>query len=119
MDEYIVKKCYNGKGGFFYYKNGRLHREAGPAIIFPKLKDNNLGDEHLYKEEIITTMNPYGYFSQYVVEDCYEHTPAKYYLEGSGYSKKDFEEIKVKLDLKNELSNELSMIQSNNKKVKI
>lgn len=119
MDEYIVKKCYNGKGGFFYYKNGKLHREAGPAIIFPKLKDNDLGDDNLYKEEIVSTMNPYGYFAQYVVEDRYEKTPAKYYIEGKPYTQKEFQEIKAKLELKNELYTELPVTQSNKQKAKL
>lgn len=125
MDNYVVKKANNGKGFFFYYKNGQLHREAGPAIVFAKKEDNNFGDHDLYKEELIGEFNPYG-FDQYpetVIENpstlFAQPSIARYYLEGRSYSKIDFEEAKQKLVLKNELNKELETNQSNKQKNKI
>lgn len=44
---------------------------------------------------------------------------AIHYLNGEPYSQTDFEQIKAKLDLKNELSTELFIAQTNTQKVKI
>jgi hypothetical protein len=127
MDEYIVKKCSYGKGVYFYYKNGKLHREEGPAIVssydIGRIKGRKSKDEVLYKEKIIHEAVPPGHTNTAIIEDpsglCPEINMAVYYLEGQPYSKKDFKEIKTKIDMKNELSKELSLNESNIKKNKI
>ncbi len=51
-DEYLV---YTRKDGtIFHYKNKKLHRDAGPAVVVPKdiEKYSNLGDKDLYKKSI-------------------------------------------------------------------
>lgn len=127
MDEYIVKKCSYGKGVYFYYKNGKLHRENGPAIVssydIGRIKGRKPKDESLYKEEIVKESVPIEHMNIHIVDDspglCPEIYPATYYLEGQAYTKKQFDELKAKIDIKNELSSELSVTLSKTKKAKI
>jgi hypothetical protein len=127
MDEYILKKCSLGEGDFFYYKNGKLHREDGPAIVS---QDDRRINKHAessseYKIVILKEVMPKDYTPQYIFEELRKsiismvRRSAKYYLEGEPYSSKEFEEIKAKLELKDELSIELSSNTSNSKKVKV
>jgi len=127
MDEYIVK-IYNknifNEGDYYFYKNGLLHREEGPAIMvqFSRDKFNSLKDKDLYKEETIPSKCPNDYEFKYL-EDYTTITGisvARHYLDGMHYSKKEFENIKFRQDLKDELSSELVLTESNNtQKVKI
>lgn len=127
MDEYIVKKCSYGNGVYFYYKNGKLHREAGPAIVssydIGRIKGRKPKDESLYKEEIVKESVPIEHINVDVVDDsnvlCPELYPATYYLEGQAYTKKQFDELKAIIDMKNELSTELLVNENHSKKVKI
>jgi len=52
QDQYLVYA--RNDGTMFYYKNKKLHRDAGPAIVIAKDIQNysNLGDEDLYKKSI-------------------------------------------------------------------
>lgn len=131
MDEYILKKCSFGTGTYFYYKNGLLHREAGPAIVsaynISRIKPNkypHLNDSHLYKQEIVNEIAPKNYIGIQITEEgqqglCHEITDAVYYLEGEPYTKKQFEKVKEKLDLKNQLNVELPITQQIIKKTKV
>jgi hypothetical protein len=128
QDTYIVKRTMDGTGACFFYKNGLLHREAGPAIVTLSDRDTclQLGDEHLYKEESISGNFPEDYKFEYILENKYidgrkaqVHTIPVCYLDGKPYSNEEFQEIKTKLDLKTELNSELPSIHSNNKKAKI
>ncbi len=124
MDQYIIIVSRNKTK--YYYKNSVLHREEGPAIIhkFHQDKHLDLPDEHLYKIVEIEDLMPKGYKDIYVGEDVEDSSrvpfrPARYYLDGKPYSKKEFEQIKEKMDLKKELNNELNLNQINIQKVKI
>ncbi len=122
MDEYIVKKCSNGEGKFFYYKNGKLHREAGPAVVIVPKKEEftNLGDEHLYKEEIIAEHNPKDYqtlFIESVEKNATVTVAAYHYLEGKPYTEEEFQIIKAKNELDKELPTDLN--NHKNKKPKL
>jgi hypothetical protein len=66
-------------------------------------------------------MEPDGHTNISIIDDtvCPPLIQAVYYLEGKPYTKKQFEEIKTKLDLKKELDKELNMTKSNIKKVKV
>jgi len=127
MDQYIVKKCSDGRGIFFYYKNDKLHREAGPAIVYRsnRRKFITLIDEDLYKQEVILENVPENYETNHIVENpvglCPEITVAVYYLEGEPYTKNDFEKLKTIIDLNKELGNELPQnnMNSQNTKVKL
>lgn len=128
MDNYVVKKCGGANGTHFYYKNGLLHREAGPAILsrYKRKFFSNLGDEGLYKEEILQEDQPSDYDIDIIneleenVDDIMDMVVvAKYYLEGQAYASHEFKDIVTKLALKNELDNELASSIHNNKRVKI
>lgn len=127
-DFYVVKKGSNGNGAYFYYKNGLLHREAGPAIVTVSNMEEltSLGDEYLYQEEILSTQFPEGYIveRQNEIQNINGNLTlvfaiAMFYLEGKPYTQQDFEEIKSKLDLKNELITELPSKKINNKQIKV
>jgi hypothetical protein len=127
-DTYIIKRTRNGTGACFFYKNGLLHRELGPAIVTLANRDDllNLGDEYLYKEISIDSKFPNDYIPIYILENqCINdrmtqvYSIAVYYLNGQAYSKKEFNEAKIKLDLKKELDKELNIVQSNIKKTKV
>jgi hypothetical protein len=134
MDEYILKRGFGGSGAYFFYKNGLLHREVGPAIIFEETEEEyknrflNLGDEHLYKEEIINSKYPLDYKEELFQEKVYipslkyavdSHIVFSHYLNGKPYTPNEFKQIKVRLDLKNELNTELPNNHSNIKKPKV
>jgi hypothetical protein len=129
MDEYILKICNNGDGPCYFYKNGLLHRENGAAIVLiSKDELDKLKDKELYKIEIIEEEFPPNYQVNFVFATL---DPAKnlgfnraksnaiHYLNGEPYSSEDFEIIKSKLDLKKQIDSELSITQSNTKKIKI
>jgi hypothetical protein len=127
-DIYIIKRTNNGIGACFFYKNGLLHREVGPAVVTLANRDEflNLGDESLYKETPIDSKFPNGYKPENIfVEDNIKgknvlvYSIAIYYLNGQAYSYKEFEEAKIKLDLKKELDKELDTSQSNIKRSKV
>ncbi len=124
MDEYIVKICNKSifdEGDYYFYKNGLLHREEGSAIIlqFSTNKFKSLNDKDLYKEEIITNKFPQDYKFKYLEIGDSGVSLATHYLNGIHYSQEQFEKIKEKLDLKNELNNELSITKNNTQKPKI
>lgn len=98
-DGYIVEIVKQGTPNNYietryFYKNGKLHREAGPSIVKDVEKDKylKLGDEHLYKEVYLE--NGIGAYKSYfrVVEHTFRTLllPGIYYLEGQVYSEKEF-----------------------------
>lgn len=127
-DNYIVKRTRNGTGACFFYKNGTLHREAGPAIVTLSNREHflQLGDEELYKEEHISTDFPDGYSYEYLQqEEIIDGHLAKFttipifYLNGQPYTEEEFNKIKLTLELKNELNNELLSSTNSVKKAKV
>lgn len=130
MDNYIVKICQNGKGGCYFYKNNVLHREAGPAVLknITKNEFEQLADKDLYQEEIIPELFP----SDYQISFLEEPPPANdksgfagsiidaiYYLDGVPILEEEFKINRSRIKLKDELSTELSLSQSSNKKSKV
>lgn len=121
-DNYIVK-IYKismvDKSDYYFYKNNLLHREEGSAILLglTQKEFDRLKDRELYKKEFIPFKFPPGYSIKYFATK----TPtvaikaASYYLEGQPYKEEEFNNIKFKLDLKNELNNELLSKSNTNK----
>lgn len=105
-DEYLA---YTRKDGtIFYYKNKKLHREAGPAIVIHEefKKYTNLEDEGLYKKVtnpvIVSSSNdfeiktlPNGDFMVYERSITY-YVGSSHYINGIFYSEQQFNAIKLK-----------------------
>lgn len=109
-DQYIV----NNLGRFVcYYKNGKLHREAGPAVYLMTDKDKYcpliLEDKNLYQLGDIKV----GSLPASIILNMGNKKEVYYYLEGISYTKKEFNAILDKKNLNKELELELS---KNNKK---
>jgi hypothetical protein len=120
-NNYIVN--INSDGSRTYLKNGLYHRESGPAIVssLDKNKYLNLGDEELY-EKVFTTFSKQPH---YLVNDglweypVYLSLSTAYYLNGIEYSKEEFDAIKIKKELKEELNKNLDQNENLIKKTKI
>jgi hypothetical protein len=58
----------NKSGVIFYYKNKKLHREAGPAIVIARDAEKyaNLEDKDLYKKSISPIVNHDGAITKYI-----------------------------------------------------
>jgi hypothetical protein len=135
-DEYLVYTKENGNK--LYYKNKKLHREVGPAIVILEdiEKYTNLSDENLYlptdkpvnainiiankikqgKNKITQLVQLKSRYSSlpkiYTLEDPVEYPfgelASTYWLEGKNYSKEDFDRIILKQEMDLELSKSLS-----------
>ena len=120
-DEYTVKICINKefyRTDYYFYKNGLLHREAGPAILLGlnKVEFDKLEDNHLYKEELIFKRVPPGYECKYVRATPPAIAVVKHYLNGIAYqTEKEFNIAKFN----KELEQELPVTKLTNKKPKI
>jgi hypothetical protein len=133
-DEYIF--FINQFKTRFYYKNKRLHRENGPAVVISEDKDKyiNLEDKDLYKEvfePVIQSIpnNKESNIKEYLIFDgihfmnTLPHRPGMishyrfsiYYWDGTPYSKEQFEIIK----LKNELENNMIINESTETRTKV
>jgi hypothetical protein len=117
-DQYIVKICATSQfelNDYYFYKNGLLHREEGPAVLLGLNEDSfyKIKGRKLYKEEFIPYKFPPGYEIKYVNSRSPAIKPASYYLNNEPYTEEEFNNIKSKLALKNELNNELPCSQSN------
>lgn len=99
-NNYIVN--IKSDGTSYYFKNGLLHRENGPAITNPIDKDKyfNLSDESLYIKEITSHLEEDDLW-EYPV---YLFVPTSYYLNGIQYSKEEFTAIKLTKELAIELA---------------
>lgn len=130
MSHLVVKICNNGEKDCYFYSDNLLHREEGPAIILNAGQDDllKLKDGHLYKKETIEAELPPNYSAKFLLES----TPipntntfegkiidATYYLRGEAYTEEEFIEAKAKIDLKNDLSSELSLNNNHTKKPKV
>jgi hypothetical protein len=108
QDEYILK--IQDDGTRFYYKNNKLHREAGPALINRRdvEKFSNLVDEHLYKEvhkkrpkkelKMVTIETENGPIFTYEGPIEY-HYSTEYYLDGKTYQEEEFNAILLEKEL--------------------
>jgi len=116
-DEYLTE---TKDGIVFFYKNRRLHREAGPAAFLEKEKEQylNLGDEYLYKPN---QSNKYiiDEISLLIIEVSILKGDNIYYLEGKEYSKEEFTFILEKKMLYDELNEETSNSKIKEKKLKV
>jgi len=85
-DEYIV--YVEEIGNRFYYKNGKLHREAGPAYVpwCDKEKYTGLSDQDLYKLKCRKHVDDPQYKSVYYIDE-----PMFPYLDKAGLP------VKIKL----------------------
>jgi hypothetical protein len=122
-DEYIIE---DDGHSYTFKKNGRIHREEGPAYFsYGNINKNeylNLEDKYLYKFKQIPSDKRELLFESEMKRLKYELWQAgkiHYFLEGEEYSKEEFEKIKARKDLKNELSTELPIVQSNAKRNKL
>jgi hypothetical protein len=104
-------------GFLIYLKNGKLHREAGPAIFRFQEKDKYSyeKDKNLYKNETkkIDAITKIRILAN--VGDINNKKGVSYYLEGKYYSKKEFDIF----TFNKELTEELSINKANHKKIKI
>lgn len=112
-DEYLVYT--SGTHDTFYFKNGKLHREDGPAIVCRKDKSKKnfegLKDEALYTR-VSEPVEQNDDMLFYII-----HCDSSYYYEGVRYNNK--QEMSAIL-LKKELNNNVSQVTNNDsKKMKI
>jgi hypothetical protein len=111
---YIVESIYTLR----YFKNGKFHREEGPAFFLKTDKNFNeylsLGDEHLYQHKKKQTKKLEEIEKLYISASRNYHEEL-YYLEGVQYSKQEFYAIKTQ----KELDKELLISKSNTKKIKV
>jgi hypothetical protein len=114
-DEYIIED-----DGFSlkFKKNGKLHREEGPAILWKLNEDQypNFKEKQLYKVKVksVKLKDQLPILIPHImIKDI------SYYLEGRNYTKKDFDILVDKLKLKKELNSELNPNQSNTKTKKL
>lgn len=58
----------NSNGVRFYYKNKKLHREEGPAIVIPRDADKylDLNDKELYKKSVNPVLDHKGSIATYL-----------------------------------------------------
>lgn len=108
-----------------YFKNDKLHREAGPAayLFEDKHKYTNLEDEDLYKQGIPQFKSRIEMmFLEYelnIANIGKTGNPLHYYLEGKSYEKEAFDAIIEKNRIKDELATELLVTPIKTKKAKI
>jgi hypothetical protein len=114
-DEYIIED-----DGFSlkFKKNGKLHREEGPAILWKLNEDQypNFKEKQLYKVKVksVKLKDQLPILIPHImIKDISD------YLEGRNYTKKDFDILVDKLKLKKELNSELNPNQSNTKTKKL
>lgn len=130
-DEYLVYT--KPVGTKLYYKNKKLHREAGPAIVIPEDLDkySQLSDSDLYiptdqpvetitvksndeKRDASTKITTMKILKRrrsslpliYSLEDPIEYNYdffSSYWLEGKNYSKEEFTSIMLKKEMEQEL----------------
>jgi hypothetical protein len=119
MDEYIVDPDFM-RGFLIYFKNGQLHREAGPAIIsiIDKEEYSYSEDKDLYREgkvklDIFTKMRVLAN-----IASSTNNKNVSYFIDGELFSKEKFYRIKLN-KFKKELDNELITNKIETKKLKI
>jgi hypothetical protein len=113
-DEYLVYTRNDRTR--FYYKNKKLHREAGPAVVIYEEYNKylNLGDENLYKrttesvektnsDDFLVECLPNGNFVVLKDPPIYYLT-SYYYLNGIEYTEQEFNAIILKEKLCKELA---------------
>jgi hypothetical protein len=108
-------------GLFVYLKDGKLHRDLGPAIMWENEKDKYffLGDENLYipsNHEVFK--NYYGHYLTLTLFDM-NLAGKLYYLNGIHHSEEEFNAILEKKKLNAELEQNLFIANNNQKKIKI
>jgi hypothetical protein len=119
QDEYVF--YINEDKNIFYYKNKKLHREAGPAVVLSNDIDRyiHLSDKTLYKE-VFTPVTEDSEKNDYEIEISYydgfnftyeaikqqfsSHNISTYYWEGIPCNEKEFAAYKMKKALDMELA---------------
>lgn len=101
------------EGTRVYYKNGLIHREAGPAVV--RVEDielyTNLSDKGLHEETFKQVANDMFCASH----KDYKSNVSSYFLEGKLYEQDEFDII----IFNKRLEKELPLSELNDKKVKI
>lgn len=118
IDEYFVYT--EPDNNMHYYKNGKYHREAGPALVLNHDIEeySNLIDKDLYKHIDQPMPAPWNknIYRKPVRMIVKHFMPcSKYYLNGDEYSLEEFQAI----ILKKELDTQLHTNESNSKRIKI
>lgn len=98
-----------GSKKMHYYKNGKYHREAGPAVVIADdiEKYSNLVDKDLYKPIDDYSRTPWskkiidGKIIRKIVNNFMPCS--KYYLDGDEYTKEEFNALILKKELDNQL----------------
>jgi hypothetical protein len=119
-EEYIVFIEKNGNR--FYYKDGKLHREDGPAYVPSQFKEEytGLADQELYRKIVLLHFDKDELAKVFKPEQMngVSHPRLKelgYYLDGIQYPKRDFD----KFALARKLDGDLSTNPNERKKPKI
>lgn len=107
-----------------YFKNDKLHREAGPAAYFleDKQKYLDLEDKDLYKQGTPPNSRVNLIFIEYDLKLANvgkDRNSPLYYFEGENYEKQAFDTIIENKKIRNELTTELLVTPSQTKKAKI
>jgi hypothetical protein len=116
-------------GEKFYFKNNKLHREEGYAIVSSLVssKDKDAEDEHLYNIVFPNHKNITGDFFRFKFSDgsetMLEHPSryiykSSYYLDGIYHSEEAFKIYHIE-KLQNELASQLNINETVNKKIKV
>lgn len=125
-DEYLVFVRYDKTR--FYFKNRKLHREAGPAIVRPEdeNKYTNLIDEELYKEVTDSLVSEYGLDEEKIIdlpngkvllileEPMSYYLGSFYFLDGMQYKEQQFNAIKLRKELSEKL-NQQNLLEKKSK----
>lgn len=105
-DQYVVRTINKF---VCHYKNGKLHREAGPAIYSLKAKSkyDDLEDKNLYQPSTILPFS-IGNLPVSIGLNMGSQKEAYYYIDGVSYTDKEFNSLLEKKDLKIELDTDLN-----------
>jgi hypothetical protein len=93
----------------YFFKNGKLHREAGPAIVLNKdiEKYTNLSDKVLYKlidkPLYPPLVDPYSAENFNASFQNIISNDSEYYLEGKEYTEDEFKVLMLKKELDSQL----------------
>lgn len=116
-DEYL---CYtNQNNTTFYFKNRKLHRSDGPAILSPRDRKNYEGikDSVLYVESK-DEVEP-NHQKDVLLFYCH-YTHSYFYLEGVRYnSQKEMDSFSLHEELNNDLKNKTTDTTSKNSRHKL
>ena len=56
-----IERVVNSIGSILYYKDGKLHRDDGPAVIHPDGSEKWIRDDNFHREDGPAIIHPSGY----------------------------------------------------------